>query len=35
MIWTTLIKAGVNLLVMGVFLLYEFNNQYGYGRIMW
>ena len=35
MIWTTLFKLAVNLGVFAVFFLYEFNNQYGYGRIMW
>ena len=35
MIWTTLIKVAVNLFVFGVFLLHEFNNKYGTGRLMW
>lgn len=35
MIWTTLIKVFVNIVVFGIFLGYEFDNKYGKGRIMW
>ena len=35
MIWTTLIKVVINLIVIGVFLFYEFNKGYGKGRLMW
>lgn len=35
MIWTIIIKAAINLIVIGIFLFYEFDNQYGKGRYMW
>ena len=35
MIWTIIIKAVINAVVIGIFLFYEFDNQYGRGRYMW
>lgn len=35
MIWTTLIKGGVNVLIFSIFLFHEFDNSYGRGRLMW
>lgn len=35
MIWTLLVKICANAVVIAVFLLYEFDNQYGKGRFMW
>jgi alpha-1,2-glucosyltransferase len=35
MIWTTLIKGGVNVLIFSIFLFHEFDNNYGRGRLMW
>jgi alpha-1,2-glucosyltransferase len=35
MLWTILIKAVANLIVIAVFLFGEFDNQYGKGRMMW
>ena len=35
MIWTTLIKVAGNVVIFGIFLLYEFDNNYGKGRLMW
>jgi alpha-1,2-glucosyltransferase len=35
MLWTTLMKVAVNVVIIGVFLLHEFSNKYGKGRLMW
>ena len=35
MIWTTLIKVAVNVVIFGMFFFYEFDNKYGEGRLMW
>jgi hypothetical protein len=35
MIWTIIIKAIINVAVIGIFLFHEFDNQYGKGRYMW
>ena len=35
MIWTTLIKVVINVIIMGIFLFHEFDNKYGKGRLMW
>jgi hypothetical protein len=35
MIWTTSIKILINIIVFSIFLGWEFDNEYGKGRIMW
>jgi hypothetical protein len=35
MIWTTIFKCVINALVLSLFLCWEFNNEFGKGRIMW
>ena len=35
MIWTLLVKICANAAVIAMFLLHEFDNQYGKGRFMW
>lgn len=35
MIWTIIIKGVINLGVFALFLVGEFDNEFGKGRIMW